>query len=203
VLRRLVIVVAVAACVFAGEARANGDPASDFLPVTNVFLSLTKADQHSSGRKLLALTTDAATKKFPLKVAVIATPTDLGLIQSLWKKPQPYADFLARELVAYARFHGTLVVAMPNGFGLHGPGATPVAKRALAALPKPSTQNVDQLGDATVEAVQKVSDANGQTLTAGGSGTPAWVIVLAVAGGAAVITGAVFFSLRRWLLHPA
>lgn len=196
---------AVAACVLPAQARANGDPASDFLPVTNVFLSLKKPSAYSSGRDLLALTADAKKKKFPFKVAVIASPTDLGLIQSVWKKPQPYANFLAKELVAYARFHGTLLIVMPNGYGLHGPGATPAAKKALAALPHPNTQDVESLGKAAATAVRKIGTANGQVLAGapgGGSGTPTWVIILAVVGGAAVITGAVFFALRNWLLQP-
>jgi hypothetical protein len=197
-------VAAAAAFVFAAQARANGDPASDFLPVTNVFLSLKKPAAYPSGRDLLALTADAKKKKKPLKVAVIATPTDLGLIQSVWKKPQQYADFLAKELVAYARFHGTLLIVMPNGFGIHGPGATPAAKKALAGLSQPDTQDVDKIGKAAATAVRKFSAANGETLAGdqGSSGTPTWLIVLAVVGGAALITGAVFVALRRWLLRP-
>jgi hypothetical protein len=205
VLRRVAIVAAVAACVLAPPALANGDPASDFLPVTNVFLSLKKPSAYASGRDLLALTADAKKKKLPVKVAVIATPADLGLIQSVWKQPQPYADFLAKELVAYARYHGTLLIVMPNGYGLHGPGATPAGKKALAALPAPNTQDVDKLGKSAATAVRKIGAANGQTLVGapgGGSGTPAWLIVVAVIGGALLITGAVFFALRGWLLKP-
>lgn len=198
--------VAVAACVLAPQARANGDPASDFLPLTNVFLSLKQPKQYSSGRELLALTADAKKKRFPIKVAVISAPGDLGLIQSLWQKPQAYAKFLGQELIAFARYRGTLIVTMPNGFGVNGPGATAVGKRALAALPKPNTSDLDKLGDATATAVERVARANGHDLPAAssgsGSGTPAWVIILAAAGGAILIAGAIFVALRRWLLQP-
>jgi hypothetical protein len=208
VLRRLAIVAAVtvAAAALAAEAGANGDPASDFLPLTNVFLSLKQPKQYASGRELLALTADAKEKRFPVKVAVISQPGDLGLIQSLWQKPQAYAKFLGQELIAFARYHGTLIVTMPNGFGVHGPGATSAGKGALAALPKPNTSDLDKLGNATATAVVRVARANGHTLPApsssSGSGTPAWLIALAAAGGAVLIAAAAFVALRRWLLQP-
>jgi hypothetical protein len=206
VLRRaaIVVVVAAAACTITGTARANGDPASDFLPLTNVFLSLKQPKQYSSGRDLLALTADAKKKGLPIKVAVIAQPPDLGLIQSLWQKPQAYATFLGKELLAFARYRGTLIVTMPNGFGINGPGATAAGKRALASLSKPNTTDLDKLGETTVTGVVEVARANGKKLSApkSSSGTSTLLIVLAVIGGAVLITGAVFFALRGWLLKP-
>jgi hypothetical protein len=142
-------------------------------------------------------------EKFPIRVAVIYQPSDLGLIQSLWKQPQPYAKFLGKELISFGRYHGTLVVSMPNGFGVFGPGATPAGKAALKALPPPGNGSLDDLGAATVTAVEKVAAANGHPLPAppahGGGGTPAWLIALAALGGAAIVAGAVFVGLRRWL----
>ena len=203
---RALLVVALVAAAVAAEARANGDPASDVLPFTTVFLSAQKPDSSPSGRDLVFLTKDAVKKKFPIRVAVIYQPSDLGLIQSLWKQPQPYANFLGKELISFGRYHGTLVVAMPNGFGVFGPGASARAKAELEALPEPGNGSLDDLGAATVSAVQKVAAANGHPLAAppaqGGSDTPTWLIVLAVLAGAAVIAGALFFGLRRWLTRP-
>jgi hypothetical protein len=201
----LLAVVALAA--FAADAHANGDPASDVLPFSNVFLSIQNPKTSSAGRELEALTAEAAKKKFPIRVAVIAQPSDLGLIQSLWRKPQPYANFLGRELIAFGRYHGTLVVAMPNGFGVFGPGAKPRAKRAVAALPEPGGGTVDDLGVAASDAVRRVAAANGYRLTAtgesSGGGTSSLLIVGAALAGAAVVAAAVFFALRRWLTRPA
>jgi hypothetical protein len=200
------VLVLVAAAVATGRADANGDPASDVLPFSRVFLSLQDPKTSAVGQDLLALTAAAAKQKYPIRVAVIAQPTDLGLIQSLWPKPQPYADFLGKELVQFGRYHGTLVVAMLNGFGVHGPGATAAGKRALAALPPPKTRDLEQLGEDTARAVRRVAAVNGHPLPASGagdgSGTPRWVIVLAAAGGAGLVAGAVFLALRRWLLRP-
>jgi hypothetical protein len=199
--RALLAVLLLAAIVAAG-ARANGDPASDRLPFANVFFSTQEPNTVPSGRDLVFLTKVAAKKKFPIRVAVIYQPGDLGLIQSMWKQPQPYAHFLGTELISFGRYHGTLVVSMPSGFGVFGPGATPATKRALATLPKPGNGSLEDLGAASVIAVEKVAAANGHALPpppAHGGGTPAWLIVLAALVGAAVVAGGIFFVLRRWL----
>ena len=198
------LLAAVAAGLCAAGARANGDPASDVLPFTTVFLSIKNPNTSPAGRALLAETKATAKKKLPIRVAVISQPSDLGLIQSLWKKPQTYAEFLGKELFNFGRYNGTLVVSMPNGFGINGPDAAR-GKPALARLPKPSTNNLEQLGKDTADAVRQVAAANGYVLPASsgsGSGTSGFVIILAALGGAAVIAGTVFFALRRWLLQP-
>ena len=194
----------IAAAILASGAEANGDPASDVLPFSTVFLSIVDPRTSAAGRELLAATQAAAKKKRPIRVAVISQPSDLGLIQSLWKKPQTYAEFLGKELFNFGRYNGTLVVSMPNGFGINGPDAAR-GKPALARLPKPSTNNLEQLGKDTADAVRQVAAANGYLLPASsgsGGGTSGFVIILAALGGAAVIAGTVFFALRRWLLQP-
>jgi hypothetical protein len=198
------VLAVIAAAILASGAEANGDPASDVLPFSTVFLSIVDPRTSSAGRELLAATQAAAKKKRPIRVAVISQPSDLGLIQSLWKKPQTYAEFLGKELFNFGRYNGTLVVSMPNGFGINGPDAAR-GKPALARLPKPNTNNLEQLGKDTADAVRQVAAANGYVLPASsgsGSGTSGFMIILAALGGAAVIAGAVFFALRRWLLQP-
>ncbi|TML44171.1 MAG: hypothetical protein E6G19_09865 [Actinobacteria bacterium] len=198
------VLAVIAAAILASGAEANGDPASDVLPFSTVFLSIVDPRTSAAGRELLAATQAAAKKKRPIRVAVISQPSDLGLIQSLWKKPQTYAEFLGKELFNFGRYNGTLVVSMPNGFGINGPDAAR-GKPALARLPKPSTNNLEQLGKDTADAVRQVAAANGYVLPASsgsGGGTSGFVIILAALGGAAVIAGTVFFALRRWLLQP-
>ena len=203
-MRRFVALLLVLAACFAGTARANGDPASDVLPFSNVFLSTQDPKSSDSGQQLLALTADASKQRFPIKVAVIAQVGDLGLVPSMWRKPQPYANFLGRELILFARYRGTLVVAMPNGFGVFGPG-TAKGKPALGKLPQPRTSGVEQLGTAAADAVKAVGGANGHALSAPASESPkpVWLIVLAAFGGAAALAAAAFFTLRRWLLRPS
>ena len=50
---------------------------------------------------------------YPLRVAVIASPTDLGSITELWRRPASYARFLGQEL-SLVYLHGTLLVVMPD-----------------------------------------------------------------------------------------
>ena len=187
----------------AGSATANGDPASDVLPFTTVYLSIQDPTKSTAGQDLLAVTHAAAKKKREIRVAVISQPSDLGLIQSLWPKPKMYAEFLGKELVQFARYKGTTLIVMPNGFGAYGPQAAK-ANVALARLPKPGTSNLEKLATSGVQAVRSVARANGYFLAApkSGSGTSAWLIMVGALGGAAIIAGAVFFGLRRWLLQP-
>jgi hypothetical protein len=203
-MRIALMLAVVAASVSAGSAQANGDPASDVLPFATVYFSITDPKTSPSGRDLLAATTAAAKQKRPIRVAVIPQPSDLGLIQSLWQKPQSYAEFLGKELFQFAHYRGTTLIAMPNGYGIYGPEAAK-GRPALAGLPKPGTSELERLGKGTAEAVKKVAAANGYVLPASsdsGSGTPAWLIVLAAFGGAALVGGTAFVALRRWLLQP-
>jgi len=198
------LLAAVAAGLCAAGARANGDPASDVLPFTTVFLSIKNPNTSPAGRALLAETKATAKKKLPIRVAVISQPSDLGLIQSLWQKPQSYAEFLGKELFQFAHYTGTTLIAMPNGYGVYGPDAAK-GRPALARLPKPNTNDLERLGEDAALAVRKVAAANGYVLpvpSEGGSGTFGWVIILAALGGAAVVAGTLFVALRRWLLQP-
>jgi len=203
-LRIALLLAVLAAAVSAGGARANGDPASDVLPFSNVYFSIVDPRTASAGRDLLAVTAAAAKQKRLIKVAVIAQPSDLGLIQSMWQKPQTYAKFLGRELFQFAHYRGTTLIAMPNGYGVSGPDAAK-GRPALARLPKPGTSDLEKLGQDAAEAARRVAAANGYVLPAasagGGSGIPALLIVLGALGGAALIGGTAFLGLRRWLLQ--
>jgi hypothetical protein len=187
----------------AGGACANGDPASDVLPFSNVYFSIKDPTSSAAGQDLLRVTHAAAATKRPIRVAVISQTTDLGLIQSMWQKPQTYAQFLGKELFQFAHYTGTTLIAMPNGYGVYGPGATK-GRPALARLPKPGTNDLEQLGKDAATATRRVAAANGYVLPppSSGSGTSSWVIIAAALGGAALVGGVAFLALRRWLLQP-
>ena len=152
----------------AGTARADGDPASDVLLSDNVFLSYQSPYGSAEGRALEALAKEAKQQHFPMRVAVITQIADLGAIGGLYGKAQRYADFLASEITFVYR--GTLVVAMngkPGGFGVHGPGATPAARRALARMKLPSTSvTAAELARLAATAMQGVAAASGHHLAA-------------------------------------
>lgn len=91
---------------------AHDEPASHILPVQDVFFPYAPATSDGIARALLTLTRRTRAAGWPVKVAIIATPGDLGAAGEFFGLPQDYADFLAAE------FGGPrLLVVMPQGFG--------------------------------------------------------------------------------------
>ncbi len=111
----LLVAAALAAGALASTARADGDPASDYLLVQKVFLPFDAKFPAQPQAQLTALVTAANRSGFTIRVALISSSYDLGAITSLWRKPQTYARFLAEEL-SYL-YKGRLLIVMPNGFG--------------------------------------------------------------------------------------
>jgi cytochrome c biogenesis protein CcmG/thiol:disulfide interchange protein DsbE len=158
----------------ASGARADGDPGSDVLVFQDLFAGsdagLSVQQQLELGSRLKA----AAGASFPIRVAIIASPSDLGAVTELWRQPRAYARFLGYELsLAYKQ---RLLVVMPNGFGFNWPGHSPAsAYRALAGVSIGSGGG--GLFDATETAVRELARAGGVKLpasaaaTANGSGT--------------------------------
>jgi len=103
---------------FATLARADGDPASDYLLKQQVFLvSQSLKAPHPAAQRLQQTVKTANERGFKIRVAVIGSTYDLGAITQLWGKPQTYARFLGIELsLAYK---GRLVVVMPDGLGFY------------------------------------------------------------------------------------
>jgi hypothetical protein len=178
-----------------GPAQADGDPASDVLATQPLFLPQDGGLTVRQEAELGALVTAARADRYPLRVALIASPTDLGSVTELWRQPENYAHFLGQELSLVYR--GTLLVVMPDGFGLYGRGAS--AERAaltgLAVAP-------GGLGGRAITAVQHLAAAAGHPLQvrvglpqrSSGGADYAALIVLAV--GALLILAAWTLSLR-------
>ena len=117
----------------ASVARADGDPGSDVLVFQDLFAGadagLSVQQQVQLGAQLKA----AASAGFPVRVAIIASPNDLGAVTALWRQPRAYARFLGIELsLAYKQ---RLLVVMPNGLGFNWPGHSAAAGyRALTGI---------------------------------------------------------------------
>ena len=178
----------------ATRARADGDPASDYLPSQDVFLPLDAHVSTSRANELAGLVLDAKNKGYRIKVALIATPTDLGAITALWRRPESYAHFLADELRFV--FRGRLLIVMPNGFGIYHI-RRPVAaeERALGQLTIAPTG--DGLASAAVAAVERLAAMRGLHLkplrvSSGSRATTRdrLAIVLIVAGALAFLAAA-------------
>ena len=98
-LRRLLLLLCAALCLVApATARADGDPASDFLLFGPYYVPLQPPPAKPVRDELNALLRAGAAQKHPLRVAVIRTKEDLGAVPQLFGKPQVYAKFLASEI---------------------------------------------------------------------------------------------------------
>jgi hypothetical protein len=207
--RTLAILLATALAGLGGSgaaAWADGDPASDVLLGENVFYPYSPAVSASVQKTLDAETAAAKRGGFPLKVAVIASPVDLGVIPDLFGKPQKYAEFLDQEISF--RTKQPLLVVMPAGFG--SAGLTPKASHLAASLPKPSGGKSDDLARAAIPAVAKLAAASGHPVTgvpglssSGGSGGGSTTVIVAALAGAALACAIALAVLRRRERRPA
>ncbi|HEY4824231.1 MAG TPA: LPXTG cell wall anchor domain-containing protein [Solirubrobacteraceae bacterium] len=197
-----------ACLIVAASAVADGDPASDTLLGQSVFYPY--APTAVSAQRTLNAET-AATKKagFPIKVALIQAPTDLGVIPSLFAKPQQYADFLDQEI----SFQGKqkLLVVMPNGYGTQG---LPTAStKAVAVLKPPAGKTSTDLAQAAIGAVAKLSEASGHPIkgvagipgdsTSSGGSSSSTPILIGLIVAAVLVAGALLLLRRRQDVRPA
>jgi hypothetical protein len=182
------------ALVLAPQALADGDPASDILAPAETRVYMTLAAPNSSLEKKLAGTTQQVTDAgLPIKVAVIGNKTDLGAVPQLWAKPQTYARFLGSELRFI--YKDTLLVVMPQGFGINGPYGQSKALAALAGIDPRKDPTPQGLTDSADKALRALAAADGLKVASaggGGSGLPlpliaAGVMVLAGVGGGVLV----------------
>jgi hypothetical protein len=96
-------------------ARADGDPASDYLPTLDLFVPLAPPAARNLQKDLDNLVFAARRRGYVVKLAVIGSRTDLGAVPQLFGRPQTYAKFLGSEL--RLTYRGRLVVVMPQGIG--------------------------------------------------------------------------------------
>jgi hypothetical protein len=182
-------------------ARANGDPASDYLLVQSIFLPFNAKVDPDVTARLSDVIRAADKANFRIKVAVIGTRYDLGTAFSLYNQPQKYSEFLGLELSF--QYHDRLLVVMPSGFGYSIDGKPNAAgTRVLEALPGPGTDATREVEAATT-AVRRLAVASGRVLpaSASGGGSSATRDRLTIAAGAtafvALLAAIVFYRRGR------
>jgi hypothetical protein len=201
--RRLGVVVglvALLASVAGGTARADGDPASDYLYVRSLFVPFDSKSSKGAQEALATAIAEAKRSGYPIRVALIEQPSDLGSVTSLWGKPKDYAKFLDFELsIAYK---GPLLIVMPSGIGFaHLHTATASEYRALTAIPVESGN--DGLARTATTAVVALAARAGHRIKAPAvprTSSSSGVGQRAVAGGVALAVVAVIggaFALVR------
>jgi hypothetical protein len=195
----IVAAILVAATLLPAVALADGDPASDVLLGESVFYPFTPTVSNRLQAELNAETAAASRAHFPIKVALIASPADLGAIPSLFGKPQEYANFLDRE-ISSSKNAQPLLVVMRSGYGAEGldlAGAIAVVRLATPAGP-----STDDLAQAAVLAIPKLAAAAGHPIGAVRAGStpgggPSRLLSLALLAVAAVATSAAIIEVRR------
>jgi hypothetical protein len=199
--RRCAVIAAVAIylCVPA-VARANGDPASDFLLTQKSYLPFTTKLDQSAVKRLNTLLADANKQGFPIRVAVILSPADLGTAFGLFGKPQKYAQFLGLELAFVYR--DRLLVVMPSGYGYAVKGdPRPQSAAVLQKLPAPGRDATKEV-EGAILAVQRLAAASGHKLVAprgdgSSAGRDRLVIAAAATAGIAALAGLVLYRRRK------
>src|SRR5246127_75265 len=151
-----------------GVALADGDPGSDVLVYQDLVVAADAGLSVSQQTQLSDLLKTATRAGFPIRVAIISGPSDLGAVTALWGKPEAYAKFLGYELsLAYRQ---RLLVVMPNGFGFNWPGhATAAATHTLSGVALGSGGT--GLFAAAQSAVRALAAASGVKLAPGSGGS--------------------------------
>jgi len=185
---------AVLACLAAAPlARADGDPASDWLLVQSAFVPPDAGVSSADAKKLTSLLADAKAKGYTLHVALISSRYDMGAVTILYKKPHQYAPFLSTELRFV--YKGRVLVVMPNGYAIARDGkADPAEQKVLAAAAERAVQAL------AANAGIHVSASIKQT---GGGGSSSRDRLFIIAGGAALIAIALGLSFWRRRAAPA
>jgi hypothetical protein len=147
--------------VWASLAHADGDPASDVLLGESVFYPYSPAVSATLQNKLGAEAAAAAHAHFPIRIALIDSPQDLGAVPVLFDKPRQYARFLEQE-ITFPGHKPQLLVVMPDGYGVQNLG--PAATAAVGSLAKPSGTGSNQLATAAIAAVRVLAASAGHPI---------------------------------------
>src|SRR3954469_19506837 len=133
--RALATVVLLAALAIPPAAHADGDPASDVLLLQDVYLPYQPVVPKPVADALTRTVKQLRKEGYPLKVAVVASKTDLGTVPQFFGRPGPYAQFLESEI----KFNKAkpLLVVMEAGYGTAE--IAPKIASSVADLEKPSS----------------------------------------------------------------
>ena len=195
----VVLALAIALCA-AGAARADGDPASDVLYTDPVFFPYDTTISKSAQQALVKTLSSSEKAGYPIRVALIAQPSYLGAVTSLWKKPRQYARFLSLELSFV--YKGPLLIVMPSGIGFDRYKQGVEAEYEVLAGVRVAGGR-DGLAQTADRAVTVLAARAGHTITpgsasSGSSGAAGWVAgVIAFALIVAAAGGLVFLRRRR------
>jgi hypothetical protein len=187
-------------------ARADGDPASDYLLVQQTFVPPDAAVPTAYADQLLAAVREAKARGFVVRVALIDSRYDMGSVTVLYGKPRQYARFLGQELsFVYKR---RLLVVMRNGLAVSMRGRLVPAEQAVVDKIAAPQAGGAALASAGTTAVVRLAAANGIVIptpplaasgrTNGSNTTRDRIVIAAAAVGILALGGlAVLYRRRR------
>jgi hypothetical protein len=144
-------------------AYADGDPASDILLQDDVFFPYAPKTAPRLSRALTGVLRRTRRAGYPMKVALIESPNDLGADGGLFGDPISYANVLATELLTLRHGYPSeplhLLVVMPNGFS--GVGLGNRVDAALRPIKLDAAAQSDGLARAAIEAVARIATLDG------------------------------------------
>jgi hypothetical protein len=200
-LRRALLLALVLCAVAAPLARADGDPASDWLLQRFAFIPPDTGIAQADGAAITDLLSSAHAKGYTLHVAVIPSRYDMGSVTVLYKRPHQYAPFLSQELRFFYR--GRVLVVMPNGYAIARNGKVdPAEQKVVDRLPLPHPFQGAPLAAATEHAIRALAANAGvhgvavKPPSGGSSATRDRIVIAAVAAGI-VLLGLAALRLRR------
>ena len=177
-------------------ARADADPASDTLYTESLYLSYQERPSPPVQAALNAVIQHAAAIGKPVRVALIATPNDLGGVPQLFGKPIEYARFLDAELQFV--YSGRVLVVMPQGAGYAKGGRLVANKAVTAARPAPGRDGLARTATELVQILSGVKSATASPATSAAATvvssqaskrSSGWVAVVIAVGAVAVLVG--------------
>lgn len=196
-----VVAVIIVALLLAPLARADGDPASDWLLQRSVFIPPDAGISTKDQQGLTSLLQSAKAQGYTLRVAVIATRYDMGAVTVLFKRPTDYAPFLSQEVRFIYRQR--VLVVMPNGFAIASDGKRdPAEQQIVAKLQAPKPFQGAPLAAAADNAVRRLAAGQGIVLprvsvtASGGSSTTRDRVLIGVGAGIVLLV-ALGLSYRR------
>jgi hypothetical protein len=156
------VLAAVACLAAAPVARADGDPASDYLLGEPAFVPPDIGVPAAYAAQLTQVLRDAKARGYVIRVALIGSRYDLGSVSVLFRQPKRYARFLGQEL--FFVYKGNLLVVMPNGLGVSKGGKpNPAGQRVVDRLATPGAGG-KALASAATRAVARLAADAGATV---------------------------------------
>jgi hypothetical protein len=154
------VIVAFVALMTAGDSPADGDPASDYLLMQNIFFPYQPPSPAASAA-LEQATDGVYLHGDRIKVALISDVGDLGSLPSMFGRPTDYARFLGIELSLW--YVGPLLVVMPAGFGMYDGGRSTATEDQVLGSLGVSGGTPDDLARAATAAVADLTAADALT----------------------------------------